>query len=120
MNDEKVFDIKKRAYIFGIEVIKITEEFSRTTASYIIQKQLIRSATSIGANLMEGNYASSKKDFRNFINYSVKSTHETTYWLQLSKDLQLASTQKLEKLIAESIEIRKILTTIILNSKKNS
>ena len=120
MNYEKVFDIKKRAYKFGLEIIKLTKEFTKDTASYVIQKQIIRSATSVGANLVEGNYASSKKDFRNFINYSVKSAHETTYWLQLSKDLQLVSIQKLEKLITESIEIRKILTTIILNSKKNS
>ena len=121
MNDEKkIFDIKKRAYIFGLEIIHLVEKFKKTVATNIIQKQLIRSATSIAANLVEGKYAASKKDFINFINHSVKSSHETIYWLQLSKDLHLNSAEKIEKLVAEGIEIRKILTTIILNSKKNS
>ena len=117
---KKIFDIKKRTYNFGLEVIKTIEQFPKKTVSFEIQKQLIRSATSIGANIAEGSYGSSKKDFINFINYSVKSAHETTYWLQLAKDLKLATTKKVEELIQESIELRKILITILLNSKGNS
>ncbi|MFH1546756.1 MAG: four helix bundle protein [Patescibacteria group bacterium] len=112
-----IVDIRKRTYKFALDVIRLTEEFPKTTASFIIQKQLIRSATSIGANLVEASYAASKKDFTNFYRYALKSAHETTYWLQLSKDLQLASSQKIEKLIAENIEIRKIIATIVIKTK---
>lgn len=117
MNKNGVVDIKKRAYIFGLNVIRLTEEFPNTIPSQIIQRQLIRSATSIGANMVEANYASSKKDFVNFCRHALKSAHETIYWLTLSKDLQLTDKDKIEKLIAEGIEIRKIIATIVIKSQ---
>ncbi|MFH1375170.1 MAG: four helix bundle protein [Patescibacteria group bacterium] len=115
--EKKIIDIGKRTYKFVLDVIKLTEEFPKTTASYVIQKQLIRSVTSIGANLVEASYAASRKDFTNFNRYALKSAHETVYWLTLSKDLKLASVKKIEKLIAEGIEIRKIIATIVIKTK---
>jgi four helix bundle protein len=116
-DDERVVDIKKRAYLLGLNVIRLTEKFPKTIPSQIIQKQIIRSATSVGANMVEANYASSKKDFVNFCRHALKSAHETIYWLQLSKDLQLANKTEIEKLVAEGIEIRKIIATIVIKSQ---
>ena len=114
----KIFDIKERTYQFGIAVIKATKSFPRTTASFVIIDQLIRSAMSIGANIAEGSAASSKKDFINFYNHSLKSAVETKYWLKSLIDSDLVEKEKLEDLVIEVSELSKILGSIVSKSRK--
>lgn len=111
-------DIRERALGFALDVIHTANNFPKKATGFVINKQLIRSATSIGANLTEGSAAVSKKDLINFLNIARKSSFETQFWLQLSLRAQLALEKKLVPLIKECDEIKKILTTIILNVKK--
>lgn len=75
-------EAKHRAYIFSVNVIKNTSNISwQDTAGSVMVKQLIRSATSIGANIIEGQAGSSRRDFSNHINIALKSANETKYWL---------------------------------------
>lgn len=71
--------------------------------------QLIRSATSIGANVVEGKAGSSKKDWKNFYVIALKSANETKYWLCLIRDTMDVSKTKIEVLIKETDEISKII-----------
>lgn len=81
-------------------------------------EQLIRSATSVGANLVEGYAGSSKNDFIRFYNIALKSANETKYWLCLIRDTILKNETKIDKLIIEADEMSKIIASIIINAKK--
>ncbi|MBU2592490.1 four helix bundle protein [Patescibacteria group bacterium] len=63
------------------------EKFPKKRAAWIISDQLLRAGTSIGANIVEAQAASSRRDFTNFLNHALKSANETKFWLILSKDL---------------------------------
>ena len=78
--------------------------------------QLIRSATSIGANVVEGRAGSSKKDWINFYVVGLKSANETKYWLCLIRDTMPINKRKVEELIKEADEISKIIASIIINA----
>jgi four helix bundle protein len=79
--------------------------------------QLVRSATSIGANVVEGRSGSSKKDWKNFYVIALKSANETKYWLCLISETMEVSKPKINELIKEADEISKIIASIILNAK---
>ena len=78
--------------------------------------QLIRSCTSIGANLVEGKAGSSKKDWRKFNIISLKSANEAKYWLCVIRDTMDVNKNKMDELIKEADEISKIVATIVINS----
>ncbi|MFA5211470.1 MAG: four helix bundle protein [Patescibacteria group bacterium] len=111
-------NIKYRAYLFAINVIKTLDETKNKEISFsIIIKQLLRNSTSIGANIIEAQAGSTKKDFINFLNHSLKSSNETKFWLSLLKDTNKIKEHQVNELIKENIEISKILGSIIINSK---
>lgn len=115
---EKIFDLKERSYQFGIAVIKLVKILPRNSASYVIVDQLIRAAMSVGANIVEGSAAASKKDFINFYNHGLKSAVETKYWLRSLIDSGLSDATKVNPLILEVDELSKILGSIVSKSKK--
>ena len=79
-NKEKLkAEIKKRIYNWILKLIKFINSLPKNTSSQIIAKQLLRSGTSIGANYIEAQAASSKKDFINFIHHSLKSANESKF-----------------------------------------
>jgi four helix bundle protein len=86
----------------------------------VLIDQLIRSATSIGANVVEGTYSSSRREFINFFQTSLKSAAETLYWLALIKEVVPELKSEVDPLTRECVEIKKLLSTIILNTKGNS
>jgi len=79
-------DLKYRAYRYSIDMIKFLDTIPKDTSTDIIAKQLLRSSTSIGANIIEAKGSSSKKDFTNFFGHSLKSANESLYWLGLLRD----------------------------------
>lgn len=88
--------------------------------SKVISNQLIRSATSIGANVVEAKAASSRKGYTYFFNYALKSANETKFWLGLLRDSGKANKDKTNKLLSEKSELANILASSILTlrSKK--
>ena len=118
-NDNAKFknEFKKRLYNFVLSLIKFIDKLSRDSVNGVIGKQLLRSGTSVLANYIEANSASSKKDFINFFTYSLKSANESKVWLCLLKDAQKADKEQVDKLLKELIEISNILATSILTLK---
>lgn len=112
-------DIKERTFKFSIDIIKLASEFPNKKTYWIISDQLVRSATSIGANIIEAQGSSSKKEFINFYHIALKSSKETVYWLQLLEESELIKKDKISKFTAECIEISKILTASILTMKRS-
>ena len=107
-------ELKKRAYIYALEMIRFIDSLSRDSSTQIIAKQLIRSATSIGANIIEAQAGHTKRDFTNFFSYGLKSANESRFWLGLLRDSGKSNREKTEKLLKETIELANILGSSIL------
>jgi len=83
-------DLRQRCYKFSLDIIAFTDTLPNKRSAWIITDQLIRSATSIGANLIEARASSSRLEFKKFYEIALKSANETKYWLNLLKDTKLA------------------------------
>ena len=110
---------KKRCFDFSIAILKLAEPLRDKRSNWIILDQLVRSATSIGANIVEGGNSTSKKEFINYFQIALKSASETLYWLAILKEMN-TNTEEIDRLINECTEIKKLISTIILNTKSNS
>jgi len=95
-------DIKKRSYLFALRIIKLVESLPNNPASRIISDQLLRSATSIGANIIEAQAASSRRDFTNFLNHALKSANETKFWLGLLRDSRKGNKEAINPLLEDA------------------
>jgi len=121
--DNKTYrkELIRRIYRFSLSVTRLfRSEIRHDSATYIILKQLIRSSTSVGANVVEAQAASSRKDFVNFISYALKSANESMYWLMLLRDYDENLKPSAVKILLECQEIKKILGSTVrkLKSKK--
>lgn len=85
--------LKDRAFQYSLLVIRFLEALPRDATTYVIGKQLLRSATSIGANIIEAQAGSSKRDFTNFMNHALKSANESLYWVRLVIDAKEIGTE---------------------------
>jgi len=110
-------EFKRRIYRFALDIIKFVDELQESTTCEIMGNQLLRSATSIGANVIEANAASSKKDYINFFNHALKSANETKFWLGLLRDSGKANKDKANGLLRETSEIANILASSIITLK---
>lgn len=110
-------DLRYRTYNLSISIIKFVDRISSSRSSKITSDQLLRSATSIGANIIEAQAASSKKDFINFYNIALKSANETKYWLGLIRDTADTDKNEVQALLEETAEIANILGASILTMR---
>ena len=110
-------DIKRRSYIFALEVISFIETLPRDATVNILLNQLLQAATSIGANIIEAQASSSKKDFINFYHHALKSANETKFWLCLLRDSKKAENSKTNTLLNEVTEISNMLGSSLLTMK---
>ena len=111
-------ELKNRAYKFSVNIILFVEEAMQNRKIYYsMTDQLLRSATSIGANIVEAKSSSSKKEFVRYFEIALKSANETKYWLCLSRDALKCDKTKTDDLIREADEISKMLASSILTMK---
>jgi four helix bundle protein len=98
-------------------MIKFIDSLSKDFSTDTISRQLLRSSTSIGANIVEAKGASSKRDFANFFGYALKSANESLYWLGLLRDAKGIKNQQLDYLLKETKELANILGASLLTIK---
>jgi four helix bundle protein len=111
-------DIKKRAFRYALDTIKFLDQLNQKDLSVqVMARQLLRSATSIGANIIEAQASSSRKEFTNFLNHSLKSANESKFWLALLRDSGKAERQPVDRLLSETKELANILASSILTLK---
>jgi four helix bundle protein len=115
---QKPYNIRHRCYYFSKEVLLFVKDCRYEKVYYSLFDQLIRSATSIGANVIEGKAGSSRKDWKNFYVIALKSANETKYWLCLIRDTMAVDNNKIEGLIKEAVELANIIATIVVNAEK--
>lgn len=119
MNNSPKRDILDRTFKFGVRVIKMGNYLPKTPAGFALASQLIRSGTSIGANLQEAQSGVSKKDFIHSVQIALKEARETKFWIELVTESSLLSPAKTRLLIDESDQLIKILTIIVKHAKIN-
>ena len=110
MKKDNVIQIK--SYNFSVTVVKLYKEIVEKEKEYVLSKQLLRSATSIGANVEEAIGGQSRKDFFAKLTIAYKEARETHYWIRLLKDTEYIVKEKANDLLADIEEILRIIGSI--------
>ena len=105
---------------FAARIIKLQRYLIKDKKETIISKQIVRSGTSIGANINEANYGQSKADFISKLHISLKETAETEYWLRLLVKSKLLTKEEGESLLKDCLEIKRVLISSVNTAKKNN
>lgn len=116
-NEELKLHIKDRTFNFSVRIVKMVKTMSKDPAGYALAGQIVRSGTSIGANIEEAQGAISKKEFIHSMHIALKEARETYYWIKVIRGANLLSVSRTNLILQESSEIVKILTTIVKHAK---
>jgi four helix bundle protein len=111
-------DIRDRTFEFACAIVSFALELEANYKLRSILDQLLRSATSVGANLEEAKAASSKRDFLRYAQISLRESREASYWLRICVELGLGSEAALKKLCGESDQISRIVGAIVVSTKR--
>ena len=107
----------QRIYRYAIQIVTLVKKLEKDAAMKVISSQLIRSGTSVTANIIEARGASSKRDYINFFHHALKSANESKLWLAIIRDTSPENKTEAEKLLKETGEIANILAASILTMK---
>ena len=112
-------EITARTMQFSLRAVRLFQflQTQKDRAGWIIGKQFLRAATSIGANVEESQAAESRSDFIHKLSIAQKESREARYWLRILALAELVATRRIAPLLQESEEIVAVITTIILNTK---
>ena len=112
--------LRDKSFAFAVRIYKLYQYLVEKKKEFILSKQILRSGTSIGANVREAYNASSKSDFIYKLSIAQKETDETIYWLELMKEVDLLTKKEFESIRSEALELLKIIRSSILTAKKNN
>ena len=108
-----------KSIVFATRIIKLHRYLIKSKKETIISKQIVRSGTSIGANINEANYGQSKADFVAKLHIALKETAETEYWLRLLTMSEYITEEMWQSLLTDCLEIKRILIASINTTKNN-
>jgi len=111
--------IAKKSFEFAVRVVKLYKYLIETEKEYVLSKQVLRSGTSIGANVEEALGGRTRKDFINILAIAYKECRETKYWLKLLKETDYLEEKLFNSIYEDCDELSKILSSIIMTSKNN-
>jgi len=117
MTEAQPEDIKARTFRFALQIIALVEKLPNTISATTIGKQLVRSGTSIGANVEEATAAHSKSDFIYRMNISLREARETFFWLRLLDASNMLPSADLTGVVKEADEITRILGAIVSSAR---
>lgn len=117
MRSENV--LADKTYAFARRTIKLYRHLVSENKEYVLSKQILRSGTSVGANVAEANQAQSKSDFISKLSIALKEAVETEYWLRLLKDEQFITESQAESMLDDCRQMIKILTASIKTAKRS-
>jgi len=118
---EKPRDIEKRTFEFGVRIIKLCQFLERKSwVNSTLGRQILRCGTSVGSNVEEAQAAESRADFISKNNISLKEAQETHYRLRLLAAAEVVSLARLQPILDEALELKRILGAIVVSAKRNS
>ncbi len=109
-----------KSFLFAIRIVKLYKYLCDERKEYVLSKQLLRSGTSIGANINEAQEAQSKNDFISKLSISLKEARETNYWIKLLHETNYLSAKEAESILNDLTELIKLLVSIIKTTKENN
>ena len=116
MKDNPLIDASKK---FAVEIFNLCSDIRKRKKGNILINQLLRSGTSIGANIHEANYASGRADFINKLQIALKECYETEYWLELFKNTATISVTEYNQMMLQCNKIRRLLSASVNTAKEN-
>lgn len=117
-NKQKANPVKEKSYLFAVHIVKFCKTLQHVHKEFVLSKQLLRSGTSVGANIEEAQQAQSKKDFISKMSIALKEANESRYWLKLIKEA-VNGIEEAQNLIQELEEVQYLLIAIIKKSKEH-
>ncbi len=117
---EKVYVLNDKSVLFAIRIIKLYKYLKEDKNEQVMSKQLLRSGTSIGANISESVYAESSSDYIHKLAIAPKECSETLYWLQILKQTDYLTEKQFLSIDNDCRELIKLLTATILTMKKKN
>ena len=111
--------LKDKSYKFALRIVKLYKFIVANKKEYLLSKQILRSGTSIGANIEEARQGQSKADFVHKLSIAQKEAFETGYWLRLLRDTEYLTKAQADSLIADCAELQKMLTASIKTVKSS-
>ena len=111
--------LRDKSYAFALRVVRLSQQLAKEQHEFVISKQVLRSGTSIGANVEEAGQAQSRPDFIHKLSIAQKESFETHYWLRLLRDSELLPPTLANSLISDSVELQKLITASIKTAKAN-
>ncbi|MCD6594844.1 four helix bundle protein [bacterium] len=118
MNDNEE-NVKDKSYRFALRIIKLYRFLYDKKSEYVLSKQILRSGTSIGANIEEASAGQSRRDFLAKMSIASKEARETLYWLKLLRDSNYLEDKLAKSLIDDTEELVKMLTSIVKTTQKS-
>ena len=109
--------IQEKSFRFAVRIVKLCRYLQTEKKEYVLSKQLLRSGTSIGANVSESQQAQSRPDFVSKLSIALKETSETEYWLRLLYATDYLSDRYFESIWADCDEVKSLLVSIVKSSK---
>ena len=109
--------IVEKTMDFAIRIVKLYKHLMKEKNEFVLSKQLLRSGTSVGANVKEAIYGQSKNDFISKMSIALKEVSEAEYWLELLFRTDFLTESEHNSIMADCKEIARILTSIVKNSK---
>jgi four helix bundle protein len=110
--------LKEKSYAFALRIVKLYKFIVNRKREYVLSKQVLRSGTSIGANVEEAGQAESRADFVHKLGIAQKEAFETAYWLRILCDCQYLSATQAESVLSDCVEIQKLVTASIKTAKR--
>jgi len=111
--------IMDKSKAFAIRIIRLYQHLSRDEKEFVLSKQVLRSGTSIGANVREAHRGQSKRDFIAKMNIALKEAAETEYWIELLHETNYIDTNAYTSISRDCSELNKLLISIIKSSNKD-
>lgn len=111
-------NLKNKSFAFAVRIVKLYQFLTVEKKEFVLSKQLLRSGTAIGSMVRESEHAESKADFIHKLSIAQKECNESIYWLELLNATDYLSRIEFESINNDAVELIKILTTIIKNTKK--
>ena len=112
--------IKYKSFSFAVKGINLYKSLVKDHNEYVLSKQILKSSTSIGANIREAQNAESKADFVHKLAIAQKECDESIYWLELLKETDYISKPEFDELSKDANELLRIIRSIIITTKKNN
>lgn len=111
--------LRDKSYAFALRIVKLYQHLAKEQREFVLSKQVLRSGTSIGANIEEAGQAQSKPDFIHKLSIAQKESFETLYWLRLLRDSNLLNSKIADSMIDDVVQLQKLITASIKTAKQN-